>query len=358
MRKVPSRRSFLQGMAVAALAAPSVGRAQSQQSVTFFSPAVWTDPRLLGDFTRETGIPIQVQTYADIDQMTGRIRATGGSGVDVVMCPNNFTQEFYSAGLFQPIETQRLQNWNALYPNFRDASFLSTELANNSVGVPLVWGPEGLIYRTDKITEANAWSDLWNSEWRGRISSVNNGFQMIQMAAQVLGYKDELSKDIMEFTDEQYDAIKAHLLQQKPLVSKYWNSTAEGASLLINGEVWISLGRIAMLQSAREEKTPVKLIAPKEGAQGWCNNMCLTKGEPNDAKYKFLDWMISSSYQSKLSATLKYPGVNEEVMNTLPADLRNDLMLGDPNITSTLVWWKQAGSPQRINNLWNEVKAS
>ena len=82
-------------------------------------------------------------------------------------------------------------------------------------------------------------------------------------------YKAELDKEPINFTDLQYAEIKKKLIEQKALVTKYWGSVAEGGSLIVSGEAWISVGRLAMLGPAREEKVPVKLLAPKEvGPEG------------------------------------------------------------------------------------------
>ena len=114
-----------------------------------------------------------------------------------------------------------------------------------------------------------------------------------------------------------------------------------------------------MVTTARQEKVPVKLIAPKEGAQGWCTSLCVLKSAANNpAVYEFLDWMVSESYQRKLSEIKGYPSVNKSLMMDYPQALRDDLTLGDPNLLTSMVWWKQAADVQRINNMWNEVKAS
>jgi len=361
MTHLPNRRQFvlLAGAAAGAgVTAPYV-RAQDKGAVTYFSSAAYTDARLFTTFGKDTGLDLKVQNFGDTEAMVARMAATKGAGLDICMCPNNLTAQLYRSGYFQNIDVTRLTNWDKIYPELRDANFLETGEDNKKIGVPLAWGPEGMIYRTDKIEHADSWSDMWDPRWKGRVAAPDYAYEMELMAAQVLGYKDALVKEPISFTEQQYDAIKQKLIEQKKLITKYWGSVAEGGSLIVGGEAWISVGRLAMLGPARQEKAPVKLIAPKEGAQGWCASMCFLSSSTNDAAvYSFLEWMISEAYQSGLSKLKNYPSVNRQFMMELPSELRDDLTLGDPNLLTSMMWWKRAADPQRMNNLWNEIKAS
>lgn len=362
VRKQTSRRALLQAAGAAGalvVGAPFVSRAQARRVVTLFSQATYTDPKLLANLEKDTGIELKVQNFGDVEQLAARLSATGGSGLDVTTCPNNLMQQFYKSGVFEKFDTGRLKNWQKIFPDFQSADFLSAGESGQAVAAPFAWGPEALIYRTDKIAHADSWSDLWDPRWKGRTTGPDYAFEWVFAAALVLGYRSTLEKEPITLSDAQLAAIKSKLIEQKKLITKYWQSAAEGASLVVSGEAWISVGRIAMLAPAREEKIPVKLVPPKEGAQGWCTGLCVLKSAPkNDAIYEFLDWMMSESYQRKLAEIKGYPSVNKALMEELPAALRSDLTLGDPNLLKSMVWWKQTTETQRINNLWNEIKAS
>lgn len=357
-----SRRQVLGGMAglgaAATFGAPYIARAAGG-SVTFFSYTTYTDPKLTGEFSKQTGIELKIQNFGNLDQMVGKIKATGGGGIDVVSVANNLTKQLFQDGLLEPIDVSRLKNWSNIYPEFQNADFIQSGEAGKVIGAPTVWGPEGLIYRTDKVEHADSWNALWDERYKGRISAVDYSYEMVLIAAQVLGFDANLQQDPITFTDDQYAAIKDKLMAQKKLVTKYWGSSAEGATLVAGGEVWISVGRLSMLKPAQEENVPVKLIAPKEGAQGWCTSTCIVRASENkDAAYEFLDYITGPIYQDALARVRGYPLANKAIMRELPADMRNQLMLNDPNLLKSMVWWKQAADIQRINNLWNEVKAA
>jgi spermidine/putrescine-binding protein len=356
------RRQLTAGLGLAgaglALGMPHVARAAGG-SVTFFTFPTYSDPKLVGDFARQTGIELKTQNAVDTDPMIAKLMSTRGEGFDVVSISNQLAPQLMQEGLLEPVEIGRLKNWSNLYPAFRDAKFIATDKPGFVAGIPMVWGYDGVIYRTDKVASADSWADLWDPRYKGRIGAVDFGYQMVLIAAQVLGMDETLKRNPIDFSEAQYAQIKAKLIAQKPLLDKYWSSTAEGGTLLASGEIWISLGKLAMLQILKNEGVTARLISPKEGAQGWSNICSILKTSPNkDAAYAFLDYISGPSFQSPLVTVKGYPSVNRLVMEAQPQAARDNLLLGNPKLTETLVWWGRAKNPQRINNLWNEVKAA
>ncbi len=352
------RRQFLGATAAAStmLVLPPA-RAQSKGHVTFFSYATLTDRKLTGEFPKQSGIELRLQNFGTVDQMVGKLKATGGSDMDVVNVPSSSTQQLFADGLLEPVDVSRLKHWGAVYPAFKTGSFIQTGMPGKVIGVPTLWGPEGLMYRTDKVKPQDSWLALWDKEYKGRIGAIDYGYEMVLVGAQVLGFTDGLKKNPIDFTDQQYDAIKAKLIEQKDVVAKYWSTAAEGGRLMAGGEIWLSLGRLSILETVRKEGLPFRMIAPKEGAQGWCTSSCIVKTSKNkDAAYEFLDYLTGEVYQNALAT--RYPVANMQIMDALPEERRKILMLEDPKLLDSMVFWNQAANPQRINTLWNEVKVA
>lgn len=352
------RREFLGASAAAAsMMVLSPARAQSKGHVTFFSYATLTDRKLTSEFPQQSGIELRTQNFGTVDQMVGKLKATGGSDMDVVNVPSSSTQQLFKDGLLEPLDISRLKNWNNIYPEFRAGGFIDAGMPGKAIGVPTLWGPEGLMYRTDKVKPQDSWEALWDTEYKGRIGVIDYGYEMVLVAAQVLGFKKSLKTNPIDFTDQEYDAIKRKLIEQKPVVAKYWGTAAEGGRLMAGGEIWLSLGRLSIFETVRKEGLPFRMIAPKEGAQGWCTSSCIVKTSKNkDAAYELLDYLTGEVYQNGLAT--RYPVANRSIMDLLPDEQRAILMLEDPKLLETMVFWNQAADPQRINTLWNEVKVA
>ena len=352
-----TRRRFIGTAAAtsAALILPTV--AQAKGKVTFFSYATLTDRKLTGAFPEQSGMELRLQNFGNVDQMVGKLKATEGADIDVVNVPSSSTKQLFADGLLEPIDVSRLKNWKYIYPEFQNGNFIETGMPGKVIGVPTLWGPEGLMYRTDKVEPQDSWEGLWDPRYKGRIGVVDYGYEMVLVAAQILGFRDSLNTNPIEFTDDEYAAIKDKLIAQKPMVAKYWATAAEGARLIAGGEIWMSVGRLSILETVRNEGLPVRMIAPKEGAQGWCTSSCISKASTNkDAAYEFLDYLTGEIYQTGLAT--RYPVANQSIMESLPEERRMLLMLNDPKLLGSMVFWNQAADPQRINTLWNEVKVA
>ena len=360
-----NRRSVLQAMGAAGLAAsspllrPHTSRAQDS-SLTFLTYAVYSDPRLVDAFTQQSGVAIVPENYGELDEMVTKLRARESAGFDVISIASNLTQQLFKEGLLMPIDTSRIPNWKHLDPAFGAAGYVQTGTEGEVIGVPTVWGPEGIIYRTDLVSgPVDSWSILWDEQYSGALSAIDYGYEMILIAALYLGYQEELKADPIVFTDEQFEAIKQALIAQKSLLNRYWSDNSEAEAGLASGETIATIGRILFQADLEKEGIPVQLVSPKEGTQGWATSTCIAAKSQNvDAAYEFLNYVISPGYGLPLADIMGYPSSSNEVMAALPEDVRARMTFNNPDIVKDMIWWQAAGDEQRWSDLWTEVKAS
>ena len=220
-----NRRKFLRAAAAggAILAAPWVARAQAKK-VTLFSQATYTDPKLIAHFTKETGIELVIQNFGDVEQLATRLAATGGSGIDVTTCPQQPDAAVLQVRRLHEVRFRAHEELGQVVPRIQNADFLQAGERGQVIGMPFAWGMEALIYRTDKIARADSWNDLWDERWKGRVTGPDYSYEWAMVAALVLGYKNTVEKEPIVFTDAQLAAIKGKLIQQKRLITKYWQT--------------------------------------------------------------------------------------------------------------------------------------
>lgn len=326
-------------------------------SVTFLTYAVYSDKSLVGEFTKQTGTEVVPENFGELDEMLSKLRANRGAGYDVLSAASNLVPQLASEGLIQPIDTERLTNWNKLYSQFQEADFIRHE--GEIYGVPTVWGPEGLMYRTDKISKADSWEILWDEQYDKKMSVIDYDYEMVLTAALYLGMRDQLSQNPISFSQDDLAKIKDALSQQIKLNSKLWSDASEAEALLATGESWVTIGRVLFLTNLRKKNVPVALVNPKEGTQGWVTSTCISAGTENlDRAYAFCDYAISADYGRPLGESFGYPLTSEEIMGQIDEAKRNDMFLQDPNIVDSMVFWKPADDPAAWTKLWNEVKVS
>jgi spermidine/putrescine transport system substrate-binding protein len=334
----------------------AIPQRKTSGSVEFFTYAVYSDPKLTKAFTQQSGLSIKPDNFGELDEMLSKVRATRGKGFDTISVASNLVGQMASEGLIQPIDTTRLKNWKHVYPSFKNADFVHYK--GKLYGVPTVWGPEGLIYRTDKIKSVDSWDILWDEKYSKQMSVIDYDYEMILIAALKLGMKKQLAKNPITFSKGDLAKIKAALQDQIKLDSKLWSDASVAESLLASGESAVTVGRVLFLTDLRKKNVPVKLVNPKEGTQGWVTSTVLSAGSSNvDNAYKFLDYVISPSYGLPLGMNFGYPLTSSQIMAKIPAAKRKDMVLQDPNLVDKMIFWKPAAGMAEWTKIWSEVKA-
>ena len=160
---------------------------------------------------------------------------------------------------------------------------------------------------------------------------------------------------------EELEKAKNKLIEQKPLVRKYWTTAGELTQLMASDEVWISYtwGGL-MLNEAKKLNLPVAEFMPKEGADGWVDNWMIVKDSPNqECAYKYINFMMSPKGQCGVSTVTGYSASNPVAAKTcMSAEEFAAKHQDDVAYVKQLHMWQ---TPERIEvytNVWIAVNAA
>jgi len=213
------------------------------------------------------------------------------------------------------------------------------------------------MYRTDKFdTPPTSLKTLWDPALKGKISLWDDK-SALYVASRVIG-----NMNIYELSDDQLDAAKQKLVEQKPLVRKYWGTAGELVDLYAAGEVWIS-NTWGGYQSAllAEQNISVKEFIPEEGAEGWMDSWLIIKGTPNEeCVYKFINMATTEQGQCGMSNVNGYSSANPVAAENCmtPAQFK-DLHQDDVGYLDSLLLWENLRERlPAYTNAWNGVKAA
>ena len=81
----------------------------------------WSDyiaPKIIEDFTKETGIKVRYDTFDSNDTLEAKLLA-GRSGYDVVVPTGYFLERQIKAGVFQKLDKEKLPNLVNVWPRSR-----------------------------------------------------------------------------------------------------------------------------------------------------------------------------------------------------------------------------------------------
>lgn len=112
--------------------------AQNAREVNVYNWSDYIDPKVLEDFTKETGIKVQYDTFDANETLETKLLA-GKSGYDVVVPTAYFLERQVKAGVFQKLDKSKLKNWETsglILPN--GWPFMTPTISTPSItcGVP------------------------------------------------------------------------------------------------------------------------------------------------------------------------------------------------------------------------------
>src|SRR6476619_2045305 len=136
--------------------------AQNERVVNVYNWSDYVDPKVLEDFTKETGIKVVYDTYDNNEIVETKLLA-GKSGYDIVVPSGPFLQRQIKAGVFQKLDKAKLPNLSNMWPEISQR--LAAYDPGNQYAVNYMWGTTGVGYNARKAREilgANGTVDSWD----------------------------------------------------------------------------------------------------------------------------------------------------------------------------------------------------
>ena len=339
-------------LGAAALILVSAAGQASAQELNLLTWEGYADESFVVPFEEATGCQVTATYVGSNDDFVPKL-AAGGGVYDLVSPSIDTTSVTVAAGFIDPIDVSRIERFSELYPIFSGAKNITMD--GEQWGVPYTWGSIPFMYRTDMIPEApTSLAVLWDPQYAGKISLWDDK-SSIYVAARHNG-----DMNIYDLDDAQMEAAKQALIEQKPLIKKYWGTAGELIDLFASGEVWIS-NTWGGYQSAvlLSQGIPVAEFIPEENAEGWADSWQLVKGSPNvDCAYKWMNYAISEEGQCGVSAITGYSVSNPvAAKNCMTPEQFSGLHQDDPEYINSLMLWETPARLELYTNTWNAVKA-
>jgi len=314
----------------------------------------YADDSFISKFEANSGCTVTATYVGSNDDFAPKL-AAGGGVYDLISPSIDTTGVMIAAGFVDPIDISRISRYDEIYKKFSGAGGVND--GGKVYGVPFSWGSIPFMYRTDKIDVApTSIRDFWDPKYAGKISLWDDK-SALYVASRLIG-----NMNIYTLNDAELEAAKAKLIEQKPLIRKYWGTAGELVDLYANGEVWMS-NTWGGYQSAllAEQNIPVKEFIPEEGAEGWMDSWMIVKGAANEeCAYKFINMAISELGQCGMSNVNGYSSANPvAAKNCMSPEQFIELHQDDPDYLDSLLLWENLGDRlSAYTNAWTAVKAA
>jgi putative spermidine/putrescine transport system substrate-binding protein len=260
----------------------------------------YTQPQWVKPFEQQTGCQVHAKYAGSSDEMVTLMRQGGGSQYDMVSASGDASLRLIRGGDVQPVNVNLIPDWKNFIPQLQSPPHNTVD--GKHYGVSLQWGPNTLLYNTQKVTPApSSWSEIYSPKYKGEITVPDNPIQIADAALYLSKTQPSLGiTDPYELTEAQLGAAVNLLKQQRPLIKKYWALASDEIDLFKNGDAVIGASWPYQTNTLQAAKAPVKDLIPKEGATGWADTWMLSSHakHPNCA-YMWMKWVSTPKVQAQ-----------------------------------------------------------
>jgi spermidine/putrescine transport system substrate-binding protein len=279
-------------------------------------------PSLVEKFEEETGIRIQVDSFASESEMLAKLQA-GGGGYDVVVPGHRNLLIMIQQGLVAKIDAKDMPN----FQNVMEPHDYSPSDPDREYSAPYMWGTTGITYDSERVPGGeldDSWKEYFEprEELQGQIASLNDMNDVWNAAAYYLGF-DQCTED----ADEAQQILDL-LLAQKDHVRIYSNDGT--IDRMIAGEVIMHMQWNGAAHRVRNEVPTAVYVYPREGVSFWSDNFAVPADAPNLENAKtFLNWIMAPENAAEASNFTGY-------MNAIRGSdaYLNDELKADPAINT------------------------
>jgi len=295
------RRLLLGGLAALPLLLCATGGVRAEERVVnIYNWSDYIDPKVLDDFTKETGIKVVYDTYDNNEILETKLLA-GKSGYDIVVPSGPFLQRLIKAGVFLPLDKAKIPNLKHAWPEI--STRLQAYDPGNAFAVDYMWGTTGIGVNVSAVRERlgtnaplNSWSLVLNPGSMAKLKDcgvmlLDSPEDLIPSILPFYGFKSDSKRwdDITTVTDALYKVRGA--------VRKFHSS--EYVNGLANGDVCLAVGYSGDVMQAKkraeESKNGIEVayFIPKEGALMWFDAFAIPKDAAHPAEaHAFIDYMM------------------------------------------------------------------
>jgi len=260
----------------------------------------YTQPQWVKPFTKATGCVVHSKYAGSSDEMVTLMRQGGGGQYDMVSASGDASLRLIYGKDVQPVNPALIPDYKNFIPALKSPPH--NTIKGVHYGISLQWGPNTLLYNTQKVNPApTSWSAIYSSAYKGKVTVPDNPIQIADAALFLSKSQPSLGiKDPYELNQKQFDAAVSLLKKQKPLIKKYWALASDEIDLFKNGDAVIGASWPYQTNTLKAAKAPVADLIPKEGATGWADTWMLSAHakHPNCA-YQWLKWVSTPKVQAQ-----------------------------------------------------------
>lgn len=301
----------------------------------------------ISDFEKECACKVVYDNYSSNEEMIAKIQS--GAKYDVVF-PTDYAVKIMRKGdLLMALDHEKLSNIGNISPAFLDRGFDP----GNRYTVPYHWGTCGLGFDSKVLAEPGSFDILWNSEFSGRVSVLDDARFTIGMVLKTLGFSANSTEP------KELELARAKLTLLKMNVRAFSSDTY--IKMLAGGEVVLAYGYSAgVLQSAADNKD-IHYTVPEAGTILWMDNLAIPVTSENPAlAHAFINFILRPEVIAPISNYVRAANPNVASTELLEPEIRdNKGIYPDDALVKKSEFLDDLGESNDLYlNMWTSIKSN
>lgn len=233
-------------------------------------------------------------------------------------------RELALADTIIPWDLSKIPNWEKMWQMAKAIPY--TKVSGKQYGLPIVVNADSIIYLPDYIKQAipesngivDSYAYVFDERLKGHTSMEDAWINSVIFTAIYLKESDLVSiKEPGDLEKDELSQVMEFLIEKKRngQFLKFWNGWQDGLELIESEKVWAMTGWEPIVYAAKKRGINAEYAAPKEGYEGWSNDLILHKGVESqglfDIAHQFANWELGGYYGCKLAEMRGYVVPND-----------------------------------------------
>ena len=155
--------------------APAEPLGDPDKKLNLFCWSEYVPQEIIDDFTKETGIKAQVESYASNEEMLAKLLA-GGGNYDLIQPSEYVIEGLIKENLLTPIDHAAIPNIKNIAPEFTNMSFDP----GNKFSIPYMAGAVGIVVNTELVKdEIKSYTDVFQSKFSKNIVVLDDAREIV-----------------------------------------------------------------------------------------------------------------------------------------------------------------------------------
>ncbi len=317
----------------------------TEEVLNIFTWADYFPQDILDEFTAETGIKINYNTFESNEEMLMKLQTVQGGDYDIILASDYIIDIAVKEGLVAKLDKEQIPNFGNINPEFQGKFYD----VNNEYTVPYAAGIPMIVYNPTMIDfEVTGYEDLWREELADSIVVMDDARNIIGITLKTM------DKSFNETDEQVLSQAKEKLMGLKKNIRAFDYSTPY--NLMISGETSVGYMFTSQAVLATNENPDLKVCFPKEGMGFGIDSVFVPSAAPNSENaHKFINFILDGERSAHISEQTMYINCNSAAT---PYIQEEALILPEGALDSAEFIQDVGEATAIYNDIWTEFKMS